>query len=149
MAAGDEVRPPPRGFHADHPVVDVQCLHQRALSVPLIKRSRLFAPCEHTAGVPTTPAGVPTRPLWTFALLLCDVLTFVLKGSEVVAFALLVAALTLVVPTTAHSERSMMVAMAMLSKLRLCFIVTIHLLKRVNTLNSTFTAYSFCILAAD
>jgi hypothetical protein len=68
------------------------------------------------------PAGAPTRPLWTFALLLCNVLTLVLTGLEVTAFALLVAAFTLTIHT-AQSDTSMILAMQILNTLRLCFII--------------------------
>ena len=58
MAAGDDVRTPPRDVAAVQ-VVPVQYLYQRALSVPRTKRSRLFAFCAVTAGAPAT--GAPTR----------------------------------------------------------------------------------------
>jgi hypothetical protein len=62
-------------------------------------------------------------------LLPSAVLTPMSSGLEVRPFALLLgAALTLVLAHTTQSETSTMVAIAMLIMLRLCFILTIHLI---------------------
>jgi len=126
-AVGDELSPPPREVQFPDQVnaVKLQILYQRALSLPFTKTYMLVDPCKtHAAGPVPAAMGEPTRSgvAWTLGVLLCDVLTFVLAGLEVVAFALLGVALTLVVLTTAQSETSMMIAKAILNTLRLCFI---------------------------
>src|ERR1035437_2994538 len=53
-AAGSDVRMPPMDADTIQ-VVPVQFFHQRALSLPRKKRSRVFAFCADTAGAPATP----------------------------------------------------------------------------------------------
>jgi hypothetical protein len=54
VAAGSDVTFPLRDVNAVQ-VVPVQYLYQTALSLPRIKRSRLFAFCADTAGAPAKP----------------------------------------------------------------------------------------------
>ena len=60
VAAGDEVRIPPRDSHADHVVHPCSDLCQSAWSVPCTKTSRLFAFCASAAG-PVPEASCPPR----------------------------------------------------------------------------------------
>jgi hypothetical protein len=108
-AEGAEAITPPSDVAGDQvqiPVVvsKVPFFTQRALSAPLMKRTRFVESTAYAPGAPT-PTGAPTTPeAWTFALLPCAALT-----------------LSVLAPT-AQSETSTRAAIAMLVRMRLCFI---------------------------